>query len=362
MAPVRGARVRRTYHDCRIKGVVAEYSADIAAVSFYRPAPGARPPYLSGRSAHTTIVASALSEGALLKGLPVLFSGRILTGRTAVLTETADMARRAGWETISVSVVKGADLNHRIATAAGAMGEQSATELISRLCDLPDTKGVAVFFDDIDLATDASFAVFTELSDLMATGRRLIVVATCIPSWAHRLLESPGAQPKATYMSTGLLETPDIVAAVVIPARQHGVNFTRKAVDAIVNRCHGVPALVQMLAHHAASSAIDNTVTEAVVLSTIKDAERDVIATFFSAYYDPLNTSQQRFLRALRQEGDGSGFEAVRRRIGDFSRLGPSPLRQTCDELLETGLLYTNDGERLHFSVAAFSAYVGTVD
>lgn len=331
-------------------------------MSFFRPAPGARPPYLAGRESHVDAVASALAVGELPKRLPVLYSGRILTGRTAILTEVAERSRRAGWTTVQVTLRRGDDLAVRLREAVEPAEGRSTIQTIEARCEANPTHGVVVLIDDIDAASDEAFVTFGELTASMAAGARLVVAATCLPSWAHRLLDNAGGQPQATYVNVGTLETVDIVSAVVVPARQHDVTFTRKAVEAIVTRCHGVPALVQMLAHHAAASAIDKTVTEAVVLSTVKAAEKDVVETFFDPFYRTLSTAQQRFLRALRQEGDGASFESVRRRIGDFSRLGTSPVAETRDELLAAGLLYSNDGTRLHFSVAAFSAFVGTVD
>jgi hypothetical protein len=347
-------------------GVMPRYSCHITTPSIFRPASGAAPAFLAGRSAHIEAVEAALAAGHTSDRQPIVFDGRVLTGRTAVLNEAADASRRAGWATVVVAAGRADDMcdlvAHGCAEQAGiSVSGRELRHVVDALDRLAAERGCALFIDDIDHAATGAIDLMTAVTKLMTEDRRLIVVATSLPNWP-RLLAANGADPTVTTYPTGLLETQDIVAAVIVPARASGVNFTPDAVEAIVKLCHGVPALVQMLAHHALAVAADNTVTKADVVKSLNDAEQDVVQTFFAPYHAGLAPGQHRFLRALRQEGDGATFEAVRSRLGDFSRLGPSPLRGMCDALIESGVLYSDDGKHLNFSVAAYGVFVATTD
>jgi hypothetical protein len=342
------------------------YSGNITTTSFFRPAPGDAPAFLAGRGTHLEAVDAALAAGHTPDRQPIVFDGRVLTGRTAVLNEAADAARRAGWATVVVSAGRADDLcelvAHGCAEQAGtSLSGRELRHVVDALDRLATEKGCALFIDDIDHAATGAIELISAVTKLMTEDRRLVVVVTSLPNWPQRLALN-GADPTVTSYPTELLETQDIVAAVIVPARANGVNFTPDAVEAIVKLCHGVPALVQMLAHHALCVATANTVTKADVVKSLNDAEQDVVATFFAPHQAGLTPGQNRFLRALRQEGDGATFEAVRSRLGDFSRLGPSPLRAICDALVDSGVLYTNDGKHLNFSVAAFGVFVATTD
>jgi hypothetical protein len=172
-----------------------------------------------------------------------------------------------------------------------------------------------------------------------------------------------GDLPLVEYHLGGL-SADDIRAAVAAPASAAGFRFTDDAVAALVRRCRGVPAFVQMLAHHAIETASGEEVDEQVVTAAALDAEHGAALTYYRPVHDMLPAAQRRFLRALRQSGTGADFDAVRRHLGEFSRLDAahSPARSACDALIDAGVIYADlDGE-LHFSIAAYGAFVDTVE
>lgn len=338
----------------------------------FHAGPGERPPALVGREAHLGVIGAALAAARMPDDVPVVYSGRILTGRTTLLDAAAEHTIADGWTTFQLAVHPGDDLGLALARVfeartGAAMPRPEIRRVLRAIVQLLENEacpGVALFIDDIDLAPIGQAA---ELVDLLGQAMRnelpVIAAVSCLPNWPDRLhlhLHRAGA---ANVLPTGLLAPADVRAGVSGPALAAGFRFDEPALDALVRRCRGVPAFMQMLASHASQSAIDGEVSEQTVVAAALDAEHHAVTTFFQPIHDGLSPSQRRFLRALRQAGEGAPFEAVRRHLGEFSRLegGNSPARMAMDELLQAGVIFTSGGDQLHFSVAAYGPFVDIV-
>ena len=330
----------------------------------FAPQQGQRPPFLAGRDSQIEHVVAALANGGSTR--PILYSGRALIGRTSLLAEVADLCRAEGWQTIEASAMVARDpvtvLATRLGEEFGLVLEPTVRGIIDAIRTRATPAGLAIVFDDVD-AGDGGLALIGSLARLMQTQTGIIVAVSCLPSFSTDLLDADDSAGWARYVAVGALSVADAMSAVYLPAKRGGLDFSRQAAESIARRSKGVPAFIQLLAHHAAAAAGSHQVTVADVESIAVLAGRDAARFYFEPLYNSLTSSQQRFMRSLHTEGDGSTFDAVRRRLGEFHGLdeSTSPNRKVCDELLAAGHLYTTDGKHLHFSVASYGAFVDAI-
>lgn len=338
----------------------------------FRPGPGERPPVMVGRQAHLDVFADALAAGRMAQGCAVVFAGRVLTGRTAVLDAGAEALAAAEWPTFRVALRPGGD--DLAQSLASAFEERTGVPIprpemrrvlrgIIQLLEDEATPGVALLIDDIDFAPlDQAAELLGLVSQAMRNDLPVIAAVTSLPSFPDRL--AAHGQTECQVMPVGVLAPDEVRAGVIGPALAAGIEFSPDALDALARRCRGIPAFVQMLAHHAAGAASDGQVTSQDVAAAALDAEHAAVETFFRPVHARLAAGERRFLRALRQAGDGSAFEAIRRHLGEFSRFdsAASPARTACDALLAAGVIFSTPDERLFFSVSGYGPFVDTVD
>ena len=338
----------------------------------FRAGPGERPPALVGRDDHLDVIASALAASRMPGDVPALFAGRVLSGRTALLAAIRQMTMAASWPTFSVSLVPGADLGVALAAAfeahtGVAMPRPEVKRVLRGLVQLledNETKGLVIVIDDADFAPIDQLCDFVSLvGQAIASDLPVIAALSGLPNLADRMRAHAGDLGFSEHHLGGL--SPDeIRAAVAGPASAVGLTFTDDGLAALIRRCRGVPAYVQMLAHHAVEAATTSSIDALVVTGAALDAEHGATLTYYRPVHESLAPAQRRFLRALRQSGEGATFDAVRRHLGEFSRLdtGRSPARAACDELIDLGLIYSDSNEQLHFSIAAYGAFVDTTE
>lgn len=339
----------------------------------FRAGSGEHPPVLVGRQDHLGVIASTLAAARMPGDVPAIYTGRVLSGRTAILAAIRQMTMAASWPTFSVSLVPGADLGVALAAAfeahtGVAMPRPEVKRVLRGLVQLledNETKGLVIVIDDADFAPIEQLRDFVSLvGQAMANDLPVIGVLAGLPNLPDRIRAHAGGEIGFSEHHLGGLSPDDVRAAVTAPAAAVGITFTDDGLAALVRRCRGVPAYVQMLAHHAVEAATTGSIDALVVTGAALDAEHGAMLTYYRPVHDSLSPAERRFLRALRQSGEGASFDVVRRHLGEFSRLdtGQSPARAACDELVDLGVIYADTTEQLHFSIAAYGAYVDTAE
>lgn len=339
----------------------------------FRAGPGEHPPALVGREDYLGIIASALAASRMPGDVPALFTGRVLSGRTALVAAIRHMTMAASWPTFSVSLIPGADLGIALAAAfeahtGVAMPRPEIKRVLRGLVQLledDETKGLVIVIDDADFAPIEQLSDFLSLiGQAIANDLPVIAALSGLPNLPDRIRAHAGNDIGFSEHHLGGLSPDAIRAAVAGPAAAVGLTFTDDGLAALIRRCRGVPAYVQMLAYHAVEAATTPSIDALVVTGAALDAEHGATLTYYRPVHDSLAPAQRRFLRALRQSGEAATFDTVRRHLGEFSRLdtGQSPARAACDELIDLGVIYADVSEQLHFSIAAYGAFVDTAE
>lgn len=166
---------------------------------------------------------------------------------------------------------------------------------------------VVLFIDELQYIEEVEFAAL--LSALHRCAQRklpLTVVGAGLPqlrglagqakSYAERLFDYPVLGP---------LEASEAERAIVKPARDQGVEYTKEAVEEIISATHGYPYFLQEWAKHAWDVADKSPIS----LNHVKAASVEAIAaldeSFFRVRSDRLTPSEKRYLRAMAELGPG---------------------------------------------------------
>ncbi len=339
----------------------------------FRTGPGEFPPVLAGRDQHLEVITAALAATRMPGDRPALYAGRALSGRTALLAAVVHHTTTASWPTFSIRLTPGSDLGVALGAAfeahtGVAMPRPEIKRVLRGLVQLLEdhqTPGLAIVIDDADFAPIEQLVDFVSLvGQAMANDLPVIAVLGGLPNLPDRVRAHAGGEISFSEHHLSGLSADEIRIAIEGPAGEAGVAFTDDGLATLVRRCRGVPAFVQMLAFHSLAAATTSTINAQAVSAAALDAEHGAADLYYRPIHDSLSPAQRRFLRAMRQSGDSATFEAIRRHLGEFSRLdtGQSPTRLACDDLIDRGIIYADATDQLHFSVAAYGAFVDTVE
>ena len=178
-----------------------------------------------------------------------------------------------------------------------AAGEAAAA------CD----SALMVAVDEVQyLSTNELAALVTAIHRTTQLGLPVILTGAGLPqlpalvgaakSYAERLFEFPVVSS---------LPPAEAAAAIVVPAREFGVEFTSPAVDRVVAESGGYPYFLQEWGYHvwnaAPSSPIADDDVRAARSSVIGTLDRD----FFRVRFDRLTPKEKDYLRAMAVLGPG---------------------------------------------------------
>lgn len=165
-------------------------------------------------------------------------------------------------------------------------------------------------------------------------------------SYAERLFDFP---------LVDALSPPDAEAALAEPAKSEGVEFSRGALDRIVEVTSGYPYFLQEWGYHTWNKASASPIREADVDAASPAALRALDESFFRVRLDRLTPRERDYLRAMAELGPGP------HRSGDISdALGISvtsagPLRSG---LIGKGMIFSPAHGDTAFTVPLFDQFM----
>lgn len=168
--------------------------------------------------------------------------------------------------------------------------------------------GLLVVVDEVQyLSADELAALVTAIHRTTQLGLPVILTGAGLPqlpglagaarSYAERLFEFPAVSS---------LPPPQAADAIVVPARDRGVELTPAAVDLVVTESGGYPYFLQEWGHHVWNAAPSSPITG----DDVRSARAGVIETldrdFFRVRFDRLTPKEKDYLRAMAVLGPGS--------------------------------------------------------
>lgn len=262
--------------------------------------------------------------------------------------------------TIKLSGPDGFGLEIDLGSADEGVLTSDLTDLLLQLGDAARSKGrgVAFLLDEVQFADEAHFrALISALHRATQKSLPITLAAAGLPqiprlsgearSYAERLFSFP---------TLGNLDRDEATAALLEPARKHGVDYEPAALERALEWTAGYPFYIQQLGKHAWNLASESP----IALDDVEAAIPSAIAALDSSVYEVriqrATPSERAYLRAMAELGDGPYRSGeVARGLGKPSTAA-SGLRQ---DLIDKGLIYaTEDYGHIDFSIPRFAEFM----
>jgi hypothetical protein len=380
----------------------------------YSPGAGLRPHELAGRD-HQIERFDVLRRRAarLLTSRSVVMTGLRGVGKTVLLNELAERARREGWIVGKVEADRtqsrrsfreqvARTLNRALREATGsseiagllrralatfrsfslrtdpsgalAVGieidpERGRADTGSLDTDLTDLGidlaaaardmggGAALFIDEMqDLTREELAAVCQACHEAGQRDAQFYIVGTGLPSLPGLLANARSyAERLFDYWPIGALDRVDASAALIRPARDAGVEWEETAVAAVVEASAGYPYFLQEFGKAAWDFAPGPTIRADDALIGIRAGTDNLDHGFFSSRWERATATERAYMRAMAVEGDGpSPSGQVARRLGKRSTsIGP-----TRAGLIRKGLVYAPEHGLIAFTVPGMADFI----
>jgi hypothetical protein len=379
----------------------------------YTPNAGAAPEIVVGRDDQLeafTMLLRRLERGRTEQSM--IITGLRGVGKTVLLGQFGDIARRAGWEVVEIEASKHDDMRFRQAMfsqfkaallrlsprARWTERARYAAEVLSAFAVSVDQKGTFSVSWDVpaaegaadhgDLSMDLTdvFVALGEAAEEQQRGVALLIdevqflgrtqlealiqavhktvqrrlPITFVGAGLPQIAELAGdaksyAERLFTFPRVGSLEGDDARKALTEPAQVEGVDFDDDAVDLAMRITQGYPYFIQELGYQVWGVASDNRVRRSDVATAREAYEAKLDSSFFRVRLDRTTPLQTAYLRAMAELGPQPQKAAdVARIMGrESTQVGP-----TRAELIDMGLLYTPEHGYAAFTVPDFDAFM----
>lgn len=372
----------------------------------YTPNAGSRPPELAGRDEQLEqfrILVARLKSGQTEQS--IIAKGLRGVGKTVLLNAFEDMAESEGFLTYYHELTDESSLVEELARdTERALGMLRLSEKLAqkvrdglghlKTIRVTGPEGIGI---EVDLRKASEGTVTADLTDLFLElgaaakekGRGVIFFLDevqfvdemhyrALISALHRcnqkrlpisaaaagLPQIPRLTGEARSYAERLFDFPTIAnldpeaatAALVEPARAHGVAYEQDAVELALEWTQGYPFYIQQIGKHAWNQAADSPITRADIEEALPAAQAALDRAIYEVRIQRATANERKYMRAMAELGDGpyqSG--AVARKLGQSST-AVSTVRQ---RLIDKGLIYaTEDYGYIDFSVPRFAEFM----
>jgi len=262
--------------------------------------------------------------------------------------------------TISLTGPEGFGLSIDFAGADEGTVTSDLTDLFLSVGEaaLSKERGVVFLIDEIQFADEVQFrAMVSALHRATQKSLPVTLAAAGLPqiprlsgearSYAERLFTFP------TIANLGDVEAR---AALLEPARQHGVEYEAAGVERALEWTAGYPFYIQQLGKHAWNLATDSPITAANVQAAIPYAVEALDSSLYEVRVQRATPAERTYMRAMAELGDGpyrSGEVATKL---NRPASAVSPTRQ---DLIDKGLIYaTEEYGYVDFTVPRFHEFM----
>lgn len=237
--------------------------------------------------------------------------------------------------------------------------EVDLTDLVVSLGEAAAESGTAfvIFIDELQYVEEAQLASL--ISALHEASQKVLPI-TLVGAGLPQLLGKAGraksyAERLFEYLPVDRLDRPAATAALAIPVRNEGAEFSPEALDEIIAQTRGYPYFLQEWGKHSWALAEASPIRHADARAATRRALAELDASFFLVRFDRLTPKEKQYLRAMADLGDGP------HRSGDIAlRLGRtvSSVAPTRASLIAKGMVYSKAHGDTGFTVPLFADFM----
>jgi hypothetical protein len=319
----------------------------------YRPQPGGDPPLLVGRDAEVQTFETTLMsarEGGPMR--PTVFVGLRGMGKTALLRRCMAMAREDEAVVVGIEATEAVPL--AAALAEGVAAARRQVSLLARFRDAVDGIRKALPSATYDLPGDLGEIelslrgsddqppirrVLTSLNDIVrqrgsylvlavdeiqeatvddlrqivmfvheqaGTDRPVVLIGAGLTNSAAHLHDARTYTERWRYPYLGRVGPEETRAAIAIPAREQGVEFTADALDILVGETAGYPFFIQEYASVVWTFSSGPVIDRADVERRVAGVRAELDEQFYEPRIARLTNRECAYVLALADMGEGS--------------------------------------------------------
>ena len=387
-----------------------------AVTNPYSPGAGLRPPELAGRDADIESFETLLARTAAGRASQsVVLTGLRGVGKTVLLHDLADRARRRGWVLAQVEaradddgragsfrhkMARGLNQSLRQATGRWGVGERVRAALatfksfalktdpsgnlslgieidpqrgradtgsldldVSELAfDLAESAadhgvGVVLFIDEMqDLDGDELAALASACHEAGQRSLPFYVVGAGLPSLPGVLAEARSyAERLFAYRPVGALDRDAATLALTRPAEHEHVTWAPEAVSLVLDASAGYPYFLQEFAKATWDFAVGPDIGPADADIGVRVGRDKLDAGFFRSRWNRATPGERDYLRAMATDGDGpsSSGEVARRLNKTVQQVGPPRAN-----LIHKGLVYAPEHGLIAYTVPGMAHFI----
>ena len=353
------------------------------------PSFGNRPGRLVGRDGEVAAFVDGLSQPVGHPARATMCVGQRGMGKTALLLEFSDQARRHGFvaakatssEALLTELIEGVQLGgsefvpqgRKVAGASvGVLGfsagltftsqtEQTATfrAKLSLLCDrlAKNEKGVCLLVDEVTPNSEQIRQLAVAYQELVGEGRNIVVALAGLPSAISNVLNDKVLTflNRATKVRLGALPIPQITAHYAQTFQALGKSIENRDLERAAAATLGYPYLLQLVGYYLLEFAGTSAAITSDTVELAVNAARQALAdTVFAPCLAPLSTRDKEFVRAMAVDSGTSSISEVARRLS----VSPGSAQQTRARLIGHGLVASAGMGELEFTVPYLAEYL----
>jgi hypothetical protein len=380
----------------------------------YSPGAGVRPTELAGR--RQEIEAFEVLRHRAMSGRPaqsIVLYGLRGVGKTVLLNELADAARRDAWIVGKIEADVGsarapfrnqvaATLNTALRHAQGkpknagrfqaalrtfksfSLGaapdgtlsigieidpERGRADTGTLLADLSDLAidlgdaarelgvGTVLLIDEMQhLNIDELAAICQACHETVQRNLPFFVIGAGLPNLPGVLAEAKSYSERLfNYVPIDRLQHDDAVLALTAPATEEHVDWEQAAVELVVEASGGYPYFIQQFGQTSWDAADDSPINSIDAAEGIRRGRELLDSGFFRARWERATPGEREYLAAMAEDGDGpsSSGEVAERLRRKQTSLGPVRAK-----LISKGLVYSPEHGQIAFTVPGMADFI----
>jgi hypothetical protein len=217
--------------------------------------------------------------------------------------------------------------------------------------------GVVLLIDELQYVKESELSAL--IMAIHRTGQRqlpVVLIGAGLPQLVGNMGRSKSyAERLFDFPEIGALSREDAATAIVEPIEREGERIAKTAVNEIVDRAAGYPFYIQIWGYHCWNEAKRSPITQADVNRAGPVVIRDLDESFFRVRFDRLSPSEQRYLRAMAELGEGPHRSG---QVAEKLEVKVQSAAPTRSSLIRKGMIYSPQHGDTAFTVPLFAAFL----
>jgi hypothetical protein len=221
--------------------------------------------------------------------------------------------------------------------------------------------GVLILIDELQGANESELTAINTSVHHLGQGDPplpLMFVGAGLPSLPAQLAEATSyAERLYDYRPVGLLDLDPSQEALIVPARERGVEWDAEALRLATDTARGYPYFLQAIGKHVWDNARRSPIQVDDVEIGLREARREVDDGLYRSRWERATPAQRELMRALARIGaeEAASVSDIANTLG---RPRTSDLSVARKELIKKGLVYAPERGLLAFTVPGMSDFI----